>query len=149
MSTGKFDTVPVADLIARDLAPDASPSRPVVLVVDDERIIADTLVAILNKSGYAASAAYDGPSALEMAQLVPPNLLLSDVVMPGMSGIDLAISVKKAVPDCRTLLFSGQASTSDVLLDARNSGHDFTILSKPVHPHELLAQASRLLSQCV
>ncbi len=147
MSATRFETVAIADLVARDLAPDASPQRPVVLVVDDERIIADTLVAILNTSGYAASAAYDGRSALEMAELVPPNLLLSDVVMPGMNGVDLAISVKRAVPDCRTLLFSGQASTSDLLVTARDSGYDFTVLSKPVHPHELLAHASRLLTQ--
>lgn len=144
MTSMRFETIPVAELKAQHLRPDTSPLRPVALVVDDERVIADTLAIILNKAGYAASAAYDGESALEMAKVVPPQLLVSDVVMPGMSGVDLAIAMKKAVPDCKTLLFSGQAATADILLEARKAGHEFSLLAKPVHPHDLLAEVSQL-----
>jgi DNA-binding response OmpR family regulator len=118
---------------------------PVVLIVDDERIIADTLTAIFNHSGYAALTAYDAKSALEMASLIPPELLITDVMMPGMNGIDLAITIESLFPDCRILLFSGQASTVDLLARARVMGHDFTTLSKPVHPTELLKRASETL----
>jgi CheY-like chemotaxis protein len=142
MSTSKFPTISVSELTSKGLAPDTDPLRPVVLVVDDESIIADTIVAILNYSGFAASAAYDGETALQMARLVPPELLISDVAMPGMSGIELAISMTKAIPDCQTLLFSGQEVTHDLLKEARADGYEFSLLPKPVHPKDLLAEMS-------
>lgn len=146
--TIKFETVPVAELVARQLQPDESPTVPVVLVVDDEHAVADSLVKILNRSGYAAEAAYDGESALEMALLVPPELLLTDVAMPGMDGIELAVAVRKAVPDCKVLLLSGQAVTSNLSAKASNGGHQqFNVLMKPIHPDDLLAETSRLFGQ--
>ena len=114
--------------------------RPVVMVVDDESSIADTLAEILSRSGYSAVAAYDGDSALESALLTPPEMLITDVVLPGMSGIDLAITVKRIFPDCKIILFSGQASTADLLAAAQRDGHQFTLLSKPIHPADLLAR---------
>jgi DNA-binding NtrC family response regulator len=80
-----------------------------------------------------------GKSALEIARVIPPELLLSDVVMPEMTGIELAIAVVQSVPDCKVLLFSGQAATVNLLADARAAGHDFTTLRKPIHPTDLLA----------
>jgi CheY-like chemotaxis protein len=145
MTPTKFQTIPLSELTKKGIAPDTTPVRPVVLVVDDEWIIADTLVAILNRVGYAAVAAYDGESALQNALLIPPAMLITDVVMPGMSGIELAIAVTEVIPDCRILLFSGQAATSDLLEDARIHGHEFTILTKPVHPSDLLAHVSRFV----
>lgn len=121
---------------------DTSAYRPVVLVVDDESAIADTLTEILSRSGYAAIAAYDGNDALENALLTPPELLITDVVLPGMSGIELAITMRRIFPDCKILLFSGQASTADLLVTAKREGHQFTLLSKPVHPKELLAHVA-------
>jgi DNA-binding response OmpR family regulator len=119
--------------------------RPVVLVVDDESVIADTLTEILNRSGFAAMPAYDAEEALETALLMPPELVISDVILPGMSGIDLAISVKRIFPDCRILLFSGQAATSDLLSSANSRGHHFSLLRKPIHPTELLARVKESL----
>ena len=119
--------------------------RPVVLVVDDESAIADTLTEILARSGYAAIAAYDGTDALETALVTPPELLITDVVLPGMSGIELATTIKRIFPDCKILLFSGQAATADLLASARNAGHHFTLLNKPVHPKDLLARVSATL----
>jgi DNA-binding response OmpR family regulator len=126
-------------------AEDVKKRRPVVLIVDDERVIADTLAAILTNSGFAPLVAYDGKSALEIAEAIPPELLISDVVMPGMNGIELAIAIVHAVADCKVLLFSGQASTVDLLADARTQGHHFTTLTKPIHPTELLARVSDFL----
>jgi CheY-like chemotaxis protein len=140
-----FETVPLAELISKGITARADSSRPKVLVVDDERIIADTLAAILGKSGFAAVAAYQGLGALEIALSIRPDLLLTDVSMPGMNGIELAISVTQQVPNCRVLLFSGHASTADMLARARESGHDFAVLAKPLHPTELLAQISQSL----
>ena len=140
-----FETVPLAELISKGITARADSSRPKVLVVDDERIIADTLAAILGKSGFAAVAAYQGLGALEIALSIRPDLLLTDVSMPGMNGIELAIAVTQQVPNCKVLLFSGHASTADMLARARESGHDFAVLAKPLHPTELLAQISQSL----
>lgn len=116
-----------------------------MLVVDDESVIADTLAEILTRSGYAAESVYDGTSAMEIALIKPPELLITDVVLPGMSGIELAIQMRRIFPDCKTLLFSGQASTSDMLASARQAGHHFTLLTKPVHPKDLLAWVTESL----
>jgi CheY-like chemotaxis protein len=57
-----------------------------------------------------------------------------------MTGAELAIHFRKIQPDCKVLLFSGQAATADLLEAARKSGYDFYLLSKPVHPTDLLAK---------
>lgn len=111
-----------------------------VMVVDDESSIADTLAEILSRSGYNTVAAYDGDSALETALLNPPEMLITDVVLPGMSGVELAITMRRIFPDCKIILFSGQASTADLLAAASREGHQFTLLSKPIHPADLLAR---------
>jgi CheY-like chemotaxis protein len=77
-------------------------SRPLVLVVDDEPVIADTIAQILEKRGYAAIAAYDGEDAIQAALLNPPQLVISDVMMPGMNGIELGISIRRIFPDCKS-----------------------------------------------
>ncbi len=111
-----------------------------IFVVDDERIIADSLATILNNSGYQASAFYGAESALLACELANPDCLITDVVMPGMNGIDLAVMIRDRFPACRVLVFSGQAATADLLTTIRGRGHDFDVLPKPVHPKELLAR---------
>jgi CheY-like chemotaxis protein len=115
-------------------------SRPIVLVADDERVIADTLVIILNQAGFSATAAYSGHKAVELAESLKPDMLISDVIMPDLSGIDAAIRIRSILPSCKILLFSGQAATADLLDKARAQGHEFEILAKPVHPQDLLAK---------
>src|ERR1700683_503092 len=103
---------------------------PSVFVVDDEPVIAQTLYLILQRSGYAAKFFTNPKDALRAARTEAPDLLLTDVVMPELSGIDLAISVQKDCPNCKVLLFSGQADTVDLLSNARKRGHDFKLLPK-------------------
>jgi len=121
---------------------DTSAYRPVVLVVDDESAIADTLTEILSRSGYAAMTAYDATEALESALVTPPEMLITDVILPGMSGIELAIKMRRIFPDCKILLFSGQAATVDLLASANGAGHHFNLLSKPIHPKDLLMRVA-------
>jgi DNA-binding NtrC family response regulator len=117
------------------------PIRPVVFVVDDEKIIAETLAMILNQSGFSAIAFEDPREAiLSAANSKEPQLLITDVVMPHMSGIELATHFRANYPGCRVLLFSGQAASASLLEAARADGHDFELLLKPVHPSDLLAK---------
>lgn len=115
-------------------------AKPKVLVADDERVIADTLAIILNQSGFEATAVYSGEKAVETAQSLRPDMLISDVIMTDLNGIDAAIKIREMLPSCKILLFSGQAATADLLDRAQGQGHQFEILAKPVHPQDLLAK---------
>ena len=115
-------------------------SKPKVLVADDERVIADTLAMILNQSGFEAKAVYSGEKALEVAQIYEPDMLISDVIMADLNGIDAAIRIRAHLPKIKILLFSGQAATADLLEKARARGYEFEILAKPVHPQDLLSK---------
>lgn len=117
---------------------------PSILVVDDEERLANTMTEILNISGFCAFTAYEGRSALEIAKQVQPDYLLTDVVMPEMNGVELAIEVQKILPATTILLFSGQAGTTDLLEEARAAGHDFDVLEKPMHPVRLIEHLKRL-----
>jgi CheY-like chemotaxis protein len=142
----KFEVIPVADVPIEDAVALSEEKKPLVLVVDDERIIADTLSIILSRNGFSTVTAYDGLAGLELAQSVRPDLLISDVMMPGMTGVELAIALTHAIPTCRILLFSGQAATVDLLEKAREAGHAFTTLAKPVHPTDMLKRVRDCLS---
>jgi CheY-like chemotaxis protein len=113
-----------------------------VLVVDDERVLADLLVTILNGSGFNASAAYSGAEAVKAAGSLKPDLIISDVFMPDMNGVEAMILIRGILPGCKIILYSGNANSAvvvDRLESARAQGHNFKILSKPFSPKELLA----------
>ncbi|MGC9199955.1 MAG: response regulator [Acidobacteriaceae bacterium] len=109
-----------------------------VLVVDDEPIIANTIVQILNRSGFIAEAAYGGKEAIEAAQRSSPELVLSDVLMPNIDGVEAAIAIQKFLPNTRIVLFSGQAATVEILARVRRLGYQFELLAKPLHPIQLI-----------
>jgi DNA-binding NtrC family response regulator len=115
-----------------------------IFVVDDERCIADTLAVILRNAGYAASAFYNAQSALKEAESFSPELVISDVVMPGMNGVEMALVIRARYPECKILLFSGQATTVDILERVRRRGYDFELLAKPIHPTDLLARVASI-----
>lgn len=118
-----------------------------ILVVDDERRIADTLVLILQARGYEAQAAYDGQQGLETWRVSHPDLVISDVLMPGLNGIQMVMAMRAEQPEVRALLCSGQAATAEMLQEALEQGHEFELLAKPVHPEILLAKIAEMLKQ--
>ncbi len=121
------------------------PKQLRIFVVDDEDVIASSLAMILRfQGGFHATSFSDPITALQAAPAENPDLLITDVVMPEMSGIDLAIQLREACPDCKVLLFSGQAATADLLQAAQANGYTFELLLKPVHPADLLARIQAL-----
>ena len=118
-----------------------------VLVVDNEQIIADTLALILRQNGFDASVAYSGEEAVQKALMLRPDVVLSDIIMGELNGLDASILICEAVPDCKILLFSGQPATADLLLQAKSRGHAFEVLAKPVHPTVILEQISALTAR--
>ena len=115
-----------------------------IFIVDDEPVIASSLAAILRLSGFSARFFTSPREALVAARSESPDLVISDVAIPDISGIDLAIQMRAQHPNCKILLFSGQAATSDLLEGARAQGYDFRLLQKPVHPSVFLAEIGAL-----
>ena len=119
---------------------DKAASRRRVIVADDEETIATTLAIILNQAGFEARAVFSGEQVVQLLDSFEPEMLITDVVMPGMTGIEVAIAVRSKLPDCKILLFSGQSATADLLEQAKTHGHEFEIVAKPIHPSDLLAK---------
>jgi CheY-like chemotaxis protein len=122
------------------------PEQPkrTVFIVDDEPVIATTLAAILKNHGFSARAFTNPKDALESADSEHPDLLITDVMMPEMNGIELGIQFRTRFPMCKVMLFSGHADTVSLLAGAREDedGSNFTVLAKPIHPKDLLAAIS-------
>jgi DNA-binding NtrC family response regulator len=117
---------------------------PRIFVVDNEPIIASTTAIILNRNGYSARGFTDPREVVSASQFDVPDLLLTDVVMFGLTGIDLAIQVTAQHPNCKVLLFSGKRETERLLEAAQAKGYNFPLLAKPVHPSELLDEIAKL-----
>ena len=141
-----FPTVPIKDVPSPASPADTNAYLPMVLVVDHEPAVADTLSEILAQGGYSAVAAYDAEDALETALLIPPELVIADVKLPGMSGIELATALKGKFPDCEILLLSEPSASSDAPASVKVDGHELELLNKPVHPSDLLARVSETLN---
>ncbi len=120
-----------------------------IFVVDDEPVIASTLATILQMNGFSARFFTSPLEALTAARLKVPDLLISDVTMPGISGIDLAVKMRAQYPKCKILLFSGHPATLGLLKEARAQGHDFHLLVKPVPPAELLLEIGKMVNVAV
>lgn len=116
------------------------PSKRKALIVDDEHAVADTLVRLLNHNGFEATAVYNGSDAIRSAAELRPDVVISDVHMAGMSGLDTVVRIQNSFPKCKILLLSGSLPTQEEMDAARAKGHEFEIINKPVHPQELLAK---------
>jgi CheY-like chemotaxis protein len=109
-----------------------------VLVVDDEHVIADSVAAILNHSGFYATARYSGIEAIEFLGTECPDIVLSDVLMPDRNGLHVAAAALSKCPGTRIILISGNAATPNLLEHALPGGTSVELLAKPIHPTQLL-----------
>ena len=118
-----------------------------VLVVDDDRLVADTLTLIFEKSGFTAKAAYSADQGLECSREFVPNLLLCDVTMPGRDGLSLVNDVTRELPACQILVLTGfYSNLKNVREQTRKLSRPVGILTKPCQPSELLREAAALLA---
>ena len=101
-----------------------------ILVVDDNPPMAKALMDILNFKGYKAYAAHSGEEALEILSARPVDILLSDVKMPNMNGVELYRETRKAYPNLTTLLMTAYAA-EDLIQQGMTEGIKM-VLTKPV-----------------
>jgi CheY-like chemotaxis protein len=116
-----------------------------VFVVDDERVISSTLELMLISRGFDARSFTDPLAALKVAQSQSPDLLITDLLMPKMTGIELAVQIRRDCPHCKVMLFSGQVSIINLLAQAQADGHDFVLVDKPTHPAIIVERIHELL----
>ena len=114
-----------------------------VVVVDDERAIADKFCDKLRALGYEAYSAYDDESALMLCRSQRPGAVVSDLCMPGINGLELAVVIKEQLPGCKVVLLSHSCSMA-MIDQARQSGYDFDLLDKAIQPGELAATIGAL-----
>ena len=114
-----------------------------ILIIEDEVLLADSLKTLLETKGFEAEAVYDGESGAEYAELGVYDLLILDVMMPGLDGYQVARQVRSR--HCGTPILMLTAK-SDVLdrVEGLNSGADY-YLTKPFDTRELLACVNALL----
>ena|SRR5579864_329273 len=116
-----------------------------VSVVDDEVLIASSFAMVLCNQGFDASFFTEPLQAIQAARYYAPDLLISEISMPMLSGIELAIKVQKQCPNCKVLLLSGRPDITDLLTISRAKGHHFDVLPKPIHPTALLREIQATL----
>ena len=120
--------------------------NPRVLVVDDDRLVADTICLIYKANGFDSEARYSAMEGLERARSYEPNLMLCDVTMPEISGLQLADSVAELLPETRMLLLSAYSSNAaHVQAHSRYSRRPLKLLSKPCRPDDLMRESRALL----
>jgi CheY-like chemotaxis protein len=115
-----------------------------IVVVDDDPTLVSLFSTILRRHGYETAEAYSGEEAIDVARTFQPHLILSDVVMGGMNGIDAALVILGVLPQCKVLFISG-AGYLEPLENARSRGFNFELLRKPVTAIELLESIARVL----
>jgi len=117
-----------------------------ILVVEDASAVAQTLTLILRHEGYYAATAHSGEDAVWLARSFQPDLVVGDVEMGTVDGVEAAMEIRRFLPHCEVLFVSGTATWEDYLAKARAEGYGFELLAKPIPPPELLAKISQTLS---
>lgn len=117
---------------------------PLILVADDEPIVASTLVQILKEEGFEAISVSDGAAAVRWARQARPDVVICDVVMPTLNGVEAAKQIRAILPETHVILFSGQAAATGIVERAEVEGHRFQVLAKPIDPEVLLNTIVRL-----
>jgi DNA-binding NtrC family response regulator len=117
-----------------------------VAVIDDERVIADSLAEILRLHGYEVKAHYSGESAMADALEFSPQVVLSDIQMNTIDGVETAVRIRETQPQCRIILVSASPMSGSIY--ERICGLGFEFLQKPVRPQEILAALREDPSMC-
>ena len=113
-----------------------------ILVIDDEQSILDLVSAYLRQEGYEVHTALDGPSGLRAAQSLRPDLIVLDVMLPGLDGIELLTRLRRE-SDVYVILLTARSGETDKIVGLSVGADDY--LTKPFSPRELVARVKAAL----
>jgi two-component system, OmpR family, alkaline phosphatase synthesis response regulator PhoP len=117
-------------------------SQAKILVVDDESAIVNSVRAYLEMEGYAVYTALDGPAALKVARAFRPDLVVLDIMLPGLDGIEVLRRLRQE-SDVYVMVLTAKAEETDKLVGLSMGADDY--LTKPFSPRELVARAKAIL----
>ncbi|MDR1388197.1 MAG: response regulator transcription factor [Propionibacteriaceae bacterium] len=120
-----------------ETGPAAASRFPRALVVDDERPLARLVAGYLTRDGYSVTQAYDGPSALAAVEETDPELVVLDLALPGLDGIEVCRRIR-ARSDCYVIMLTARAQEADVLAGLAAGADGY--MTKPFSPRELVAR---------
>jgi DNA-binding response OmpR family regulator len=146
------DAIEPAIIVADSVPPTASPlksdpseSRSKLLVVDDEQAVRTTMAASLGLMGYDVEQACNGEEALGVLQRGPRDLVVMDLCMPGMDGVELMQRARQIQPDLSIIVLTGHATVESAITAVRTEADDY--LLKPIKIQELAAVISQALEK--
>ncbi len=116
-----------------------------ILVAEDSEETATLIKFALEKSGYKVRLAHDGVEALQMIEQELPDLLITDIMMPGMNGFELMGELTKRNISLRTIVLAVQKSDEDIVRGLGHGAVDF--VQKPFNPKEMVARVKSALSR--
>ncbi|WP_353510273.1 response regulator transcription factor [Intrasporangium sp.] len=122
--------------------PEAASSTPRVLVVDDERALAQMVGSYLTRAGYAVSEAYTGPDAVSLARELDPDVIVLDLGLPGLDGIEVCRQVR-TFSDCYVLMLTARGDEVDRIVGLTVGADDY--ITKPFSARELVARVQAVL----
>lgn len=123
------------------------PDNPRVLIVDDQQSLLEILQRWLASTGYDVQVACDGPEALALAKEQAFDVVVTDLRMPGLDGLEVLARLKESDPRTEVIILSGQGTMQDAI-EALREGRAFDFLQKPLADlHELNAAIERALAR--
>jgi DNA-binding response OmpR family regulator len=120
----------------------STPPRKTILVVDDERGIVELVASYLQQDGFHVLRAYDGPSALDLVRDARPDLVVLDVMLPGIDGLEVCRQLRQ-FSDAYVLMLTARAEEIDRIVGLTVGADDY--VTKPFSPRELVARVRALL----
>lgn len=117
-------------------------AQPRVLVVDDERPLADLVASYLRREGYEVLTAADGLSALDLARSAQPEVIVLDLMLPGLDGLEVCRRLRH-FSDAYVLMLTAKAEEVDKVVGLTVGADDY--VTKPFSPRELVARVKALL----
>jgi DNA-binding response OmpR family regulator len=120
-------------------------SRFIILVVEDDPVFSSLIRDILETNGYLVQSASSGEEALKSLKIVTPHLILTDLYLSDINGLQLLKQLKKSQPETPLIFVSGFAREIDIVLGLELGAEDYIV--KPIKPEELLARIRKVLGR--